>query len=206
MSWHPSVLDSDLLHSHQQPRTHPRDDRVWLGWHELFWNVNVAVYLFKPAMFQNDDPSQPDSLQCLSRVSYLTMMLMDIILDSSCVQCFRVLYGYNICTACVKFSYTLQSYPGNPPASISEASVTALDQTSNCHFLSPRTPQWAFPEWIPTRIFTSTPVLCRTCLEYICISELEIISVWSRRSNTYWKQSIYLWSCSLVWTLSIVGL
>lgn len=37
------------------------------------------------------------------------------------------------------------------------ARVTSLDQTSNCHLRSPRTPQCTRPLWIPTRMFTFTP-------------------------------------------------
>lgn len=37
------------------------------------------------------------------------------------------------------------THPALPPASIWLASVTSLDQTSNCHFLRPRTPQCTRP-------------------------------------------------------------
>ena len=39
----------------------------------------------------------------------------------------------------------VSTYPGSPPASILLASVTSLDQTSNCHLRNPRTPQWTRP-------------------------------------------------------------
>lgn len=57
------------------------------------------------------------------------------------------------------------SYPAFPPASIWLASVTSLDQTSNCHLRSPRTPQWTRPLWIPTLMFTLTPVTSLTSLQ-----------------------------------------
>lgn len=45
------------------------------------------------------------------------------------------------------------------------ASVTSLDQTSNCHLRSPRTPQCTRPVWMPTRMFTFTPITSRTSLK-----------------------------------------
>ena len=38
-------------------------------------------------------------------------------------------------------------YPGKPALSMMFARVTSFDQTSNCHFLSPRTPQWTLKIW-----------------------------------------------------------
>ena len=60
---------------------------------------------------------------------------------------------------------TVETYPAWPPASIWLANVTSLDQTSNCHFLRPSTPQCTLPLWIPTRMFTFTPVTSRTSLQ-----------------------------------------
>ena len=57
------------------------------------------------------------------------------------------------------------SYPGIPPDSIWLARVTSLLHTSNCHFLSPNTPQCTRPVCIPTRMFTFTPVTSRTSLQ-----------------------------------------
>lgn len=57
------------------------------------------------------------------------------------------------------------NHPGTPPASIMLARVTSLDQTSNCHFLRPSTPQCTRPVWIPTRMFTSVPVTFRINLK-----------------------------------------
>lgn len=54
--------------------------------------------------------------------------------------------------------------PGNPPASITLAKVTSLDQTSYCHFLRPSTPHSTRPVWRPTRIFKSTSVASTTDL------------------------------------------
>lgn len=51
-----------------------------------------------------------------------------------------------------------------PPDSMLLASVTSLDQTSNCHLRKPSTPQWTRPVWIPTRMLTFTPVTSRTKL------------------------------------------
>lgn len=55
--------------------------------------------------------------------------------------------------------------PAFPPASIWLASVTSLDQTSNCHLRRPSTPQWTRPLWMPTRMFTLTPVTSLTSLQ-----------------------------------------
>lgn len=41
------------------------------------------------------------------------------------------------------------TYPGKPPDSMWLARVTSFDQTSNCHFCSPITPQRTEPECIP---------------------------------------------------------
>lgn len=57
------------------------------------------------------------------------------------------------------------SYPAWPPASIWLASVTSLDQTSNCHLRRPSTPQCTRPLCMPTRMFTFTPVTSRTNLQ-----------------------------------------
>lgn len=73
------------------------------------------------------------------------------------------------------------TYPALPPASIWLANVTSLDQTSNCHFLSPSTPQCTLPLWIPTRMFTFTPVTSRT-------------NLWETT-----KQSKYLWLTRYQW-------
>ena len=65
------------------------------------------------------------------------------------------------------------NYPGIPPASILFARVTSLDQTSYCHFLSPRTPQSTRPECKPTLMFSSTSVASTTDLENnICYETL----------------------------------
>ena len=56
-------------------------------------------------------------------------------------------------------------HPALPPASMWLASVTSFDHTSNCHFLSPSTPQCTRPLWIPTRMLTLTPVTSRTSLQ-----------------------------------------
>lgn len=58
----------------------------------------------------------------------------------------------------------IPAHPALPPASMWLARVTSLDQTSNCHLRSPRTPQCTRPLWIPTRMFTFTPVTSRTNL------------------------------------------
>ena len=55
-----------------------------------------------------------------------------------------------------KINIESYSYPGIPPDSSLLAMVTSLDHTSNCHFLSPRTPQRTEPEWTPIRIESST--------------------------------------------------
>lgn len=55
--------------------------------------------------------------------------------------------------------------PGSPPASITLASVTSLDHTSYCHFLSPRTPHSTRPVWRPTRMFRFTSVASATDLQ-----------------------------------------
>ncbi len=47
-------------------------------------------------------------------------------------------------------------YPGIPPDSSLFAMVTSFDQTSNCHFLNPKTPQSTEPEWTPIRMANST--------------------------------------------------
>lgn len=65
----------------------------------------------------------------------------------------------------VKMEEVYWTNPAFPPASIWFARVTSLDQTSNCHFLSPSTPQCTLPLWIPTRMFTFTPVTSRTSLQ-----------------------------------------
>lgn len=54
--------------------------------------------------------------------------------------------------------------PGSPPASIMLASVTSLDQTSYCHFRSPRTPHSTRPVCKPTRMFRFTSVASATDL------------------------------------------
>lgn len=56
------------------------------------------------------------------------------------------------------------SYPGMPPLSMWLAKVTSFDQTSNCHLIRPKTPQWTLPVWMPTRIFTFTAITSRTKL------------------------------------------
>lgn len=58
----------------------------------------------------------------------------------------------------------IPAHPALPPASMWLARVTSLDQTSNCHLRSPRTPQCTRPLWMPTRMFTFTPVTSRTSL------------------------------------------
>lgn len=58
-----------------------------------------------------------------------------------------------------------RSHPAFPPASIWLASVTSLDQTSNCHLRRPSTPQCTRPLWMPTRMFTLTPVTSLTSLQ-----------------------------------------
>lgn len=50
---------------------------------------------------------------------------------------------------------TSRLYPGFPVASILFATLTSLDQTSNCHFFSPIRPENTDPVWIPTRISIS---------------------------------------------------
>ena len=50
----------------------------------------------------------------------------------------------------------VETHPGIPPLSMWFARVTSLLQTSNCHFLRPRTPQWTLPVCIPTLMFTFT--------------------------------------------------
>lgn len=57
-----------------------------------------------------------------------------------------------------------RTHPARPPASMWLARVTSLDHTSNCHFRKPRTPQCTRPLWMPTRMFTFTPVTSRTSL------------------------------------------
>lgn len=54
--------------------------------------------------------------------------------------------------------------PGSPPDSMWLARVTSLDQTSNCHFRRPRTPQSTRPVWMPTRMFRMTSVASTTVL------------------------------------------
>lgn len=57
-----------------------------------------------------------------------------------------------------------EPYPGMPPLSMLLASVTSLLHTSNCHLRRPRTPQCTRPVWIPTLMFTFTPITLRTSL------------------------------------------
>lgn len=57
------------------------------------------------------------------------------------------------------------SYPGIPPDSILFATVTSVDQTSNCHLFWPRTPPSTVPVWTPTRMSTSVLVFSRTYLK-----------------------------------------
>lgn len=65
------------------------------------------------------------------------------------------------------FSLNLYSltHPAIPPLSMWLAKVTSSLHTSNCHFLSPKTPQSTFPVWIPIRISTLKPVASRTNLQ-----------------------------------------
>lgn len=65
----------------------------------------------------------------------------------------------------VAFIVLLSSHPALPPASMWLANVTSFDHTSNCHFLSPSTPQCTRPLWMPTRMLTLTPVTSRTNLQ-----------------------------------------
>ncbi len=64
-------------------------------------------------------------------------------------------------------SFTIQNcfYPGSPPDSILFARETSSDQTSNCHFRRPMTPQRTFPVWTPILMSTSVCVTSRTVLE-----------------------------------------
>lgn len=48
------------------------------------------------------------------------------------------------------------SYPGTPPCSMWFAIMTSFDQTSKCHFLSPRTPHITEPLWMPILMLRST--------------------------------------------------
>lgn len=57
------------------------------------------------------------------------------------------------------------THPGIPPLSMWLASVTSLDQTSNCHLTRPKTPQCTRPVWMPTRMFTFTAITSRTSLQ-----------------------------------------
>ncbi|TNN61585.1 hypothetical protein EYF80_028197 [Liparis tanakae] len=52
-----------------------------------------------------------------------------------------------------------------PPDSILLATVTSVDQTSNCHLFWPSTPPSTVPEWTPTRMSTSVLVFSRTYLQ-----------------------------------------
>lgn len=52
-------------------------------------------------------------------------------------------------TGLVLWAYFGYTHPGIPPASSMLAMLTSQDQTSNCHFCKPRTPQRTDPEWIP---------------------------------------------------------
>lgn len=55
--------------------------------------------------------------------------------------------------------------PGIPPDSILLATVTSVDQTSNCHLFWPRTPPSTVPVCTPTRMSTSVFVFSRTYLK-----------------------------------------
>lgn len=58
-----------------------------------------------------------------------------------------------------------RTHPGIPPDSSLLAMSTSQDQTSNCHFLRPRTPHSTEPEWIPMRMSMSCLVRERTYLK-----------------------------------------
>lgn len=74
-------------------------------------------------------------------------------------------------------------YPAWPPASIWLASVTSLDQTSNCHFRRPSTPQCTRPLCMPTRMFTFTPVTSRTNLH-----------MYIKWKMCWWGREIDIWN------------
>lgn len=66
---------------------------------------------------------------------------------------------------CSPWNNALLSYPGIPPDSILLATVTSVDQTSNCHLFWPSTPPSTVPVWTPTRMSTSVLVFSRTYLD-----------------------------------------
>lgn len=61
----------------------------------------------------------------------------------------------------------LCTHPASPPLSILFASVTSSDQTSNCHFRKPRTPQRTLPLCTPILMSILLPVASLTILDGI---------------------------------------
>jgi hypothetical protein len=55
------------------------------------------------------------------------------------------------------------TYPGRPVDSITFASVTSSDHTSNCHLHVPITPQYTLPECTPMRMSTARRLLLYRC-------------------------------------------
>lgn len=68
-------------------------------------------------------------------------------------------------------------YPGIPPDSILLATVTSVDQTSNCHLFCPSTPPSTVPVWTPTRMSTSVLVFSRTYLEQEGKQRISVVSL-----------------------------
>lgn len=90
-----------------------------------------------------------------------------------------------------------------PPLSMWLASVTSLDQTSNCHLTRPSTPQCTRPVWMPTRMFTFTAITSRTRLSERGSRELRegVKRVPHYKSHTIQSHNLH---CSIVCGLCCV--
>lgn len=89
-----------------------------------------------------------------------------------------------------------------PPLSMWLASVTSLDQTSNCHLTRPSTPQCTRPVWMPTRMFTFTAITSRTRLSKRGSKEREGVKrVPHYKSRTIQSHNLH---CSIVCGLCCV--